>query len=355
MKLGRQSALGIVIIASMTTTGRAEQRSADEVLAAHGEDPGRLDAEMAWRVVGRLPGIERVIDAHAHPVQRTDGNGFSTDSRPLLEAMAAVRGDGAPLDEAVISVLGSLAHQREVLGPLLSRESTLHGLLWVRPGGGGAVLETIASPLIRGLKVHPVGDRFRVDEPVLERELQLAGRLGKPVQIHTANNDESRPERLVTLASRHPQTEFIAVHTNLESNDAGKINALARFAAHNARQRNISAETSFCNAHVVLEAMQRLGVERVLWGTDASVDGGRHYHASNVRCEFGDDRWESFAHVILRTYLGLRHAERAGRPVGGVPATRALRLWLGGNAARLHGLEARGYRKLRRVSPTLRF
>ena len=39
-----------------------------------------------------------------------------------------------------------------------------------------AVERLIASPLIRGLKVHPVGDRFRIDEPVRRYRFEIEHR-----------------------------------------------------------------------------------------------------------------------------------------------------------------------------------
>jgi predicted TIM-barrel fold metal-dependent hydrolase len=169
-----------------------------------------------------------------------------------------------------------------------------------------------------GLKLHPTVDDYRADDPELDPYLEIAAEVGCPVACHSAPG-EADPDHIRRLAERFPSVPVILYHTYLGPHDGR-----CRAACHAREQRNLYLETSWCQWRVVLGLADQVGADRVLFGSDASVDGPCHYSRQppNVEgCETYNDGLLS-----LVSALGPRSA----------------RLVMGENAKRLFGLEAIG-------------
>ena len=94
-----------------------------------------------------------------------------------------------------------------------------------------------------------------------------------------------------------------------------------RAAWHVREQPNLYLETSWCSWQTVVELVETVGAERVLFGSDASVDGPHHYcrHPPNVE---GRETYNQGLVSLVRA-LGARAARQV----------------LGENARRLFGLD----------------
>ncbi|MGY1807034.1 TIGR03086 family metal-binding protein [Blastococcus sp. SYSU D00669] len=190
-------------------------------------------------------------------------------------------------------------------------------LVWVGPRGPDVdeVRRRLADGAA-GLKFHPSYDEYPADSPLLDPFLRVAAEAGVPATVHTAPGP-SDPDLVRRLAERHPDVPFVLYHTFL-----GFPEGRRRAARHAQQLPNLHLETSWCRSAEVELLIEEVGPDRVLFGSDAAVDGPTHYVRTPPNVE------------LTETYNGglLRLARR-------LPA-ETLRALLEGNTRRLFGLPA---------------
>lgn len=211
------------------------------------------------------------FDAHSHPYTRANGqivydNGVALGStlagNNLAGVMASIKmGTFNEVDNG--DAIRAVAAQYPQVVPLL----------WVHPSHGGSA-DTAERYLkegqFAGLKVHPAIEDLPADSPLLDPYLEVAARYGVPVVIHTASDDPSWPERVGTLADRHPDVDLVLYHSGLGTDHQTAIDVVAQ-------HPNTWLETSWVPTADILAAISSLGADRVLFGSDATVDGAGHY------------------------------------------------------------------------------
>ena len=152
--------------------------------------------------------------------------------------------------------------------------------MWVSPGGPGVddVRRRLADGAV-GLKLHPSYDGYPADSPGLDPFLEVAAEAGVPVTVHTAPGP-SDPDLIRRLAERFPQVPFVLYHTFL-----GLPEGRRRAARHAQQLSNLYLETSWCRAEEVRRLIDEVGPDRVLFGSDAAVDGPTHFVRSPPNVE----------------------------------------------------------------------
>ena len=199
------------------------------------------------------------IDGHLH----ASGTGQGAFGRPSLEVAMASAGMVA----GVVSWFDNAATERVVAsGP------GLYPLVWVSPGETPVdeVADRLSDGFV-GIKLHPTLDGYPGDDPALDPYLEVAAATGRPVAVHSAPGDAD-PNHIRRLAERHPSVPVILYHTYLGPAE-GRRRAVRYLADH----PNLYLETSWCRWRTVLRFIEQAGPERVLFGSDASVDGPAHY------------------------------------------------------------------------------
>jgi uncharacterized protein (TIGR03086 family) len=199
------------------------------------------------------------VDAHVHVRTRgLDSMGFES-LRVALASGGMTHGlvswqDNRFVDEVTAGV------------PWLTR------LVWVSPGGPGPdeVRRRLADGAV-GLKLHPSYDEYPADTPALDPFLQVAAEAGVPVTVHTAPGP-SDPDLVRRLAERFPQVPVVLYHTFL-----GHAEGRRRAARHAQELPNLYLETSWCRSEEVVRLVDEVGADRVLFGSDAAVDGPVHF------------------------------------------------------------------------------
>lgn len=148
----------------------------------------------------------------------------------------------------------------------------LFPLVWVRPNDTppAEVRARLAAGSV-GLKLHPMVDDYRADDDALDPYIEIAAKAGCPVACHSAPGNAD-PDHIRCLAERFPTVPFILYHTYL-----GPSEGRWRAARHLREQSNLYLETSWCRWRTVLRLIEQVGPDRVLFGSDAPVDGPRHY------------------------------------------------------------------------------
>jgi Tat protein secretion system quality control protein TatD with DNase activity len=199
------------------------------------------------------------LDAHLHVSGRGGGAlGLSA----LTTAMASA---------GIVAGVSSWIENR-ALDDVDSAQSKLFPLVWIRPGDTDP--DDVRRRLVEGavgLKLHPTVDEYRADDSELDRYLDIAAQAGVPVACHSAPGDAD-PDHIRRLAQRFSNVPIILYHTFL-----GAYEGRERAVEHVREQSNLYLETSWCRWEFVRHMIDTVGADRVLFGSDASIDGASHY------------------------------------------------------------------------------
>jgi uncharacterized protein len=143
-----------------------------------------------------------------------------------------------------------------------------YGLVWGNPRLPGYVEEVeryLDHPKFLGLKLHPLIDGYHPNDPAVHALMELlVERGGLPVLVHSGHPISTLPWSIEELAVAFPDVKVILGH--MGHGNVVYINASIDIAARNA---NVYLETSGMPMHTkIKEAVERVGVERVLYGSD---------------------------------------------------------------------------------------
>ncbi|RFU21994.1 TIGR03086 family metal-binding protein [Geodermatophilus marinus] len=190
-------------------------------------------------------------------------------------------------------------------------------LVWVSPGGPDPdeVRRRLADGAV-GLKLHPSYDEYPADTPALDPFLRVAAETGVPVTVHTAPGP-SDPDLIRRLAERFPTVPVVLYHTFL-----GLPEGRRRAARHARELPNLHLETSWCRSEEVRRLIDEVGPDRVLFGSDAAVDGPAHFVRTPPNIELVENYNTSLLRLarllepdVLRAFL-----ENNTRRLFGLPA-----------------------------------
>jgi uncharacterized protein len=117
------------------------------------------------------------------------------------------------------------------------------------------------APLFRGLELSPAVYGIGFDDPRTVALVRIAADAGHPVYTVCVGRPGARAADLVRLARRFPALPFVFGHCGFTGIDTNGIRLIAR-------QENILAETSGCFSVTARVAVERLGPDRVLFGTE---------------------------------------------------------------------------------------
>lgn len=152
-------------------------------------------------------------------------------------------------------------------------------LVWVSPDG--PTVEDVRGRLSDGavgLKLHPAYDDYPADAPWLDPYLQVAADVQGSVTVHSGPGPAD-PDLIRRLAERFPSVRFVLYHTFL-----GPLEGRRRASRHAQDLPNLYLETSWCASTEVERLIDEVGPDRVLFGSDAAVDGPQHFvrHPPNL-------------------------------------------------------------------------
>jgi predicted TIM-barrel fold metal-dependent hydrolase len=207
------------------------------------------------------------VDSHLHAGQPGDGR---CGARSLRTAMWS-----AGIRTGVVSWRDNRFVER-----LAASDTHLRPLVWVLPRQmTAAAVERRLTRTHVGLKLHPTVDRYRADDRRLDPFVRAAEAASAPVAVHSAPGDAD-PDNIRRLAERFPSVAFVLYHTYL-----GPPEGRRRAARHAAALPNLYLETSWCVWREAQWLVDAVGPDRVLFGSDAVVDGPRHYRQSPPNVE----------------------------------------------------------------------
>lgn len=185
--------------------------------------------------------------------------------------------------------------QMEGIGKLLDfvkKNSTLvKALIWIKPYTEGLTkeLEELVaknSKFIAGIKIHPTLSGLKVTDRRYYPYLEMAVRLNLPVQIHTENDGRSDVRFVGKIASIFPELSFVMVHMGINTDNEEAIKLIAG-------TEKIFGDTCVVQHENVIKAINECGSEKILFGTDAVVNGIDTYERylpliENIRSVFSE-------------------------------------------------------------------
>jgi predicted TIM-barrel fold metal-dependent hydrolase len=180
-----------------------------------------------------------------------------------------------------------------------------YALVWGNPRVPGYVEEVerfLGHPKFLGLKLHPLIDGYLPNDQSVHPLMELlrdAG--GLPVLVHSGHPIFTLPWSIEDLAVSFPDVPLVMAH--MGHGNVVYINAAIDIAA---RRPNVYLETSGMPMHTkIKEAAERVGVERVLYGSDVPF---HHPAVEILRVQvsgLGDAELEKVLHSNGRTlFLG---------------------------------------------------
>ncbi len=113
----------------------------------------------------------------------------------------------------------------------------------------------------RGMEISPAVHGVGLADPRTLALASVAAEFGHPVYVVCLGRSGVGVADLVTLARAFPEVTFVLGHCGFVGIDLYALNVVRP-------QANIAAETSGCYTGVAAAAVDRLGADRVLFGTD---------------------------------------------------------------------------------------
>jgi predicted TIM-barrel fold metal-dependent hydrolase len=189
-----------------------------------------------------------------------------------------------------------------------------YGLVWANPRLPGSVEEAarlLDHPRFLGMKLHPLLDGYHPDDPIVHPLYELVVDRGLPVLIHSGHPIFTLPWSIEEAIVRFPDAKVILGH--MGHGNIVYINAAIDVAARNA---NVYLETSGMPMHTkIKEAVERVGRERVLYGSDAPF---HHPQVEIRKVQLSGLSDELIERVLSRNGRALFFgADDAQTPVGG--------------------------------------
>jgi predicted TIM-barrel fold metal-dependent hydrolase len=143
----------------------------------------------------------------------------------------------------------------------------LLGCVWPDPhdpGSAKLVRKALSAWGFRGVKLHPLFGAYLPHDGIVHPIMEEARRAKRPVLVHSGHEPFSLPWSIGELADTFPDVTIVMLHM-------GDGNGIYIQAAIDTAKRfgNIILETSHMTTYTkVKEAVEKLGDERVMYGSD---------------------------------------------------------------------------------------
>lgn len=143
--------------------------------------------------------------------------------------------------------------------------------VWIKP-----LTETITPEFIRliednrdiikAIKIHPFHSRISPVDPKTLPYLELADKYHLAVVSHTGTGEYDHPKHLYKAAKMFPNIPFVMVHMGLGSDNSEALDLLGQ-------AENLYGDTTWVPMSTTIEAINRYGNGKMMFGSDAPIDG----------------------------------------------------------------------------------
>jgi hypothetical protein len=149
----------------------------------------------------------------------------------------------------------------------------------------------------RGLEISPAVHGVPLTDPRTTALVEVAAEAGLPVYVVCLGRPGLGVTDLVALAGKFPDLTFVLGHCGFVGIDVYAINKVVPVG-------NVVAETSGCYTGVARIALQRLGVDRVLFGTEYPLQHPSVELAKLHALALDDETWQAVAWRNAHRLLG---------------------------------------------------
>ena len=200
----------------------------------------------------------------------------------------------------------------------------IYGLVWANPRLPGYLHEAVRfldDPRFVGVKLHPLLDGYHPNDPAVHPLIAELVDRDLPVLIHSGHPIFTLPWSIEELIVNFPEAKVILGH--MGHGNIVYINAAISVAE---RHPNVYLETSGMPMHTkIAEAVERVGRDRVLYGSDAP------FH--HPRVEIEKVRVSGLEPAAVERVLGLNSLALFDVSMNGGAAARSASAAGGGAAA----------------------
>lgn len=149
----------------------------------------------------------------------------------------------------------------------------------------------------RGVEVSPAVHGVGLDDPRVADLASVAADEGHPVYVVCLERPGARVSDLVALAARFPEVVFVLGHSGVGNIDFHGVELIEA-------SRNVLLETSGGYTSVLRAALDRLGPDRVLFGTEFPLQHPAVELAKFAALEVPADQWRKVAWTNATRILG---------------------------------------------------
>jgi len=119
-------------------------------------------------------------------------------------------------------------------------------------------------------------NQFDADDLLRDPYLKLCAKYQVPAVFHSGPaNSNSDPEKIYQVAKRHPSVAIILYHMGFGTDHQQAVDVVE--SALLKGDANLYLDTAQANPKAVLKAINTVGADRVLFGSDVSFFGEDHY------------------------------------------------------------------------------
>ncbi len=227
-----------------------------------------------------------------------------------LSELLAV-GEAAGIDRYLVHSVATTPHQVASINAFIAKEVGEHGGRLIGFGALHPDAEDMAGDIdalcragLRGVKLHPDIQKFRLDDPKCDRMYALCSERELPILIHTGDNryDYSNPDRLLPVLRAYPKLTVIGAHLGGWSVWEEASRSLADIP-------NLYVDTSSALCYLPAEVSKRIilryGTERVLFGADYPLHSPARELELMEAMELGDGDYRRIFNENITRLLGL--------------------------------------------------
>jgi uncharacterized protein len=256
---------------------------------------GTIQYSVGKNKVSNLPGQDLLVALSKYSidyalVSSIEGAEFNSEMRLALP-------------EQQVSQLQSIEKLVEFVK---KNEKKLRALLWVKPYTEicSSELENFVAANLRyiaGLKMHPSLSGLKFIDNKFVPYIKLAQKYQLPIQVHSENDGKSDVKFIYEVAKEFKDIDFTMVHMGLNTDNSEAIDIIKK-------NENIYGDISLVSKANVIKAIEKCGSHKILFGTDAIVNGIDTYEKhlpiiKSIKTKFRkEDRGRVFYRNCVKIY-----------------------------------------------------
>ena len=231
---------------------------------------------------------QKIIDSHVHIGRMLN---FDMRESMVLEAMEKYN-----IDKVIVSNSESAeADHNQVLLPKEVQISQIESLKkvvtfarenpgkifiapWFKPKTEKISPELISLmeenlDIIKAVKFHPYHSALDFDAPENDPYFDLAEQFHLPVITHTSGGQNDNPEKVANVAKKFPKLNIVMAHLALGTDNLEAIETISKYS-------NLYGDTAWVPMESTIKFIQKIGSERIFFGTDLPIDGVDTYRCN---------------------------------------------------------------------------